>query len=77
MFTIFGFYKFKKIIFLRKYKTYLEKKISNTSIRGLIIKSLNHELIFKKYNLKLDEISIYNEKIQFKRKDWYIDGLFG
>ncbi len=37
MFTIFGFYKFKKINFLRKYKTYLDKKISNTSIRGLII----------------------------------------
>ena len=37
MFTISGFYKFKKINFLKKYKTYLENKISNTSIRGSII----------------------------------------
>ena len=37
MFTISGFYKFKKINFLSKYKTYLENKISNTSIRGSII----------------------------------------
>ena len=37
MFTISGFYKFKKINFLNKYKTYLEKEISNTSIRGSII----------------------------------------
>ena len=37
MFTISGFYKFKKINFLKKYKTYIEKEISNTSIRGSII----------------------------------------
>ena len=37
MFTISGFYKFKKINFLKKHKTYLENKISNTSIRGSII----------------------------------------
>ena len=37
MFTISGFYKFKKINFLKKYKTYLENKISNTSIKGSII----------------------------------------
>ena len=37
MFTISGFYKFKKINFLKKYKTYLEKEISSTSIRGSII----------------------------------------
>jgi UPF0176 protein len=37
MFTISGFYKFKKINFLKKYKTYLENEISNTSIRGSII----------------------------------------
>ena len=37
MFTISGFYKFKKINSLRKYKTYLENEISNTSIRGSII----------------------------------------
>ena len=37
MFTISGFYKFKKINFLKKYKTYFENKISNTSIKGSII----------------------------------------
>ena len=37
MFTISGFYKFKKINSLKKHKIYLEKKISNTSIRGSII----------------------------------------
>jgi UPF0176 protein len=37
MFTISGFYKFKKINSLKKYKIYLEKEISNTSIRGSII----------------------------------------
>ena len=37
MFTISGFYKFKKINFLKKHKTYLENEISNTSIRGSII----------------------------------------
>ena len=37
MFTISGFYKFKKINFLKKYKTYLENEISNTSIKGSII----------------------------------------
>ena len=37
MFTISGFYKFKKINFLKKNKTYLENEISNTSIKGSII----------------------------------------
>jgi len=37
MFIISGFYKFKKINFLKKHKTYLENEISNTSIRGSII----------------------------------------
>ena len=37
MFTISGFYKFKKINSLKKYKTYLENEISNTSIKGLMI----------------------------------------
>ena len=37
MFTISGFYKFKKINSLKKYKIYLEKEISDTSIRGSII----------------------------------------
>ena len=30
MFTISGFYKFKKINSLKKYKAYLENEISNT-----------------------------------------------
>ena len=39
MFTIFGFYKFKKISSLRKYKTYLENEIFSTSVKGSIILS--------------------------------------
>ena len=37
MFTISGFYKFKKINSLKKYKPYLENIISNPSIRGSVI----------------------------------------
>ncbi len=37
MFTISGFYKFKKINFLKKNKTYIENEISNTNIKGSII----------------------------------------
>ena len=37
MFNISGFYKFKKIYSLKKYKIYIENEISNTSIRGSII----------------------------------------
>ena len=40
MFTVFGFYKFKKINSLRKHKTYLESEISRTSLKGTIILSL-------------------------------------
>ena len=39
MFTIFGFYKFKKISSLRKNKNYLENEIFNTSVKGSIILS--------------------------------------
>jgi len=39
MFTVFGFYKFKKISSLRKYKIQLENKIFNTSVKGSIILS--------------------------------------
>ena len=37
MFTISGFYKFKKINSLKKHKTCIENEISNTSIKGSII----------------------------------------
>ena len=37
MFTISGFYKFKRINSLKKYKTYFENEISDTSVRGSII----------------------------------------
>ena len=39
MFTVFGFYKFKKINSLRKYKNYLENEIFNNSVKGTIILS--------------------------------------
>ena len=39
MFTVFGFYKFKKINSLKKYKNYLENEIFNNSVKGTIILS--------------------------------------
>ncbi len=39
MFTIFGFYKFKKINLLRNYKVSLVNEMLNTSLKGIIILS--------------------------------------
>ena len=65
MFTISGFYKFKKINSLKKYKTYLENEISNTSIRGLIILSsegINGTISGK--DLKIESALAYIKSIQ-------------
>ena len=40
MYTIFGFYKFKKIKFLKKYKSLFQKEISKNNLTGTIILSL-------------------------------------
>ena len=39
MYTIFGFYKFKKIKFLKKYKSLFQKEIFKNNVRGTIILS--------------------------------------
>ena len=39
MFKIYGFYKFKKIKFLKKYKSLLQGEIYKNNIRGTIILS--------------------------------------
>ena len=39
MFYIFGFYKFKKLMSLKKNKVILQKKIINNKVRGTIILS--------------------------------------
>ena len=39
MYTIFGFYKFKKIKFLKKYKSLFQKEILKNNVRGTIILS--------------------------------------
>ena len=39
MYTVFGFYKFKKIKFLKKYKLLFQKEIFKNNVRGTIILS--------------------------------------
>ena len=39
MYTIYGFYKFKKIKFLKKFKSLFQEEISKNNIRGTIILS--------------------------------------
>ena len=39
MFTVFGFYKFKKIKFLKKNKSFFQKEISKNNVKGTIILS--------------------------------------
>ena len=39
MFTVFGFYKFKKIRLLKKYKSLFQEEISKNNIKGTIILS--------------------------------------
>ena len=54
MFTIFGFYKFQKFIYLKKYKKVLNDLLDKSNIRGTIIISnegLNGSLSGKKINL--------------------------
>ena len=70
MFTIFGFYKFKRTKSLKKYKSYLENKIFNTSIKGTIILStegINGTLSGQKIDISKIEKLI--KKI-FKFKDF-------
>ena len=56
MFTIFGFYKFKKSNFLRKNKEFLQREILKNNIKGTIILSqegINGTIAGKKRNISL------------------------
>ena len=54
MFTIFGFYKFKKIKLLKRYKSLFQEEISKNNIKGTIILStegINGSIAGKKNNI--------------------------
>ena len=54
MFTVFGFYKFKKIRFLKKYKSLFQDELSKNDLRGTIILSsegINGTIAGKKDNI--------------------------
>ena len=70
MFTILGFYKFKKIKFLKRYKFLLQEEISKNNIKGTIILSsegINGTVAGKKDNINK---MIKKLKMQFKFKDF-------
>jgi len=70
MYTIFGFYKFKKIKFLKKYKSLFQKEIFKHNVRGTIILSaegINGTIAGKKNDIsKIVKII----KRQFRLKDF-------
>ena len=70
MFTIFGFYKFKKIKFLKKNKSLFQKEIFKNNVKGTII--LSTEGINGTIAGKKDDISkiIKILKKQFRLKDF-------
>ena len=70
MITVFGFYKFKEIKSLKKYKSLFQREISKKNIRGTIILSsegLNGTVAGHKINI----IKIIKKlKKEFKFKDF-------
>ena len=70
MYTVFGFYKFKKIKFLKKYKSLFQKEILKKNVRGTII--LSAEGINGTIAGKKDDISkiIKIIKRQYRLKDF-------
>ena len=70
MYTIFGFYKFKKIKYLKKYQLLFQREISKNNVRGTII--LSSEGINGTIAGKKDDISkiIKIIKTQFRLKDF-------
>ena len=70
MYTIFGFYKFKKIKFLKKYKALFQKEIFKNNVRGTIIlsaESINGTIAGKKDDInKMIKII----KRQYRLKDF-------
>ena len=71
MYTIFGFYKFKKIKFLKKYKLLFQKEILKNNVRGTIILSaegINGTIAGKKDNIS-KIIKILKRLLQLKDFD--------
>ena len=70
MYTIFGFYKFKKIKSLKKYQLLFQREISKNNVRGAII--LSSEGINGTIAGKKDDISkiIKVLKSQLRLKDF-------
>ena len=71
MFTIFGFYKFKKIKSLKEYKSKLQEKLNENRIKGTIILSnegLNGNIAGRKKNI-LTIIKVLKNKFKIKNFD--------
>ena len=71
MYTIFGFYKFKKIKFLKKNKSLFQKEIFKNNVKGTIILSaegINGTISGKKDNIN-KIINILKRQIRFKDFD--------
>ena len=71
MFTVFGFYKFKKCNFLKKNKELLQREILKNKIRGTIILSsegINGSIAGKKRNINRI-ITILKKVFRFKNFD--------
>ncbi len=73
MYTIFGFYKFKKIKFLKKYKLLFQREILKKNVRGTIILStegINGTIAGKKVDIN-KIIKKLRKQFQFKNFDSY------
>ena len=71
MFSVFGFYKFKKISSLKKMKIFFQKEILKNKVRGTIILStegINGTIAGKKNNILFIE-SLLKRKIKFTNFD--------
>ena len=71
MFTVFGFYKFKKINFLKKNKEFLQREILKNNIKGTIILSqegINGTIAGNKNNINRI-INILKKGFKFKNFD--------
>ena len=71
MYTVFGFYKFKKIKFLKKYKALFQKEIFKNNVRGTIILSaegINGTIAGKKDESKIIEslLEQFKSNLDFK-----------
>ena len=63
MYTIYGFYKFKKIKFLKKYQFLFQKEISNNKLSNvLIVSDKNSEKNFLRSAQNIKNIKVINEE---------------